>query len=155
MSSAAGNPRLRLVGTDDVAAREQWVRHRRARHDITRENRAAAANPSLDPTDPRWVLAVRAYSQLQGSALSPERRDRVLRTARHLGIRPFDANVIIAITQDHARRGEPLSDAAGTLGVVPLPRQTRHTSATPARWAAALLLAAAANIILIWWLLSG
>ena len=131
----------------------------RARRDaVGRENRAAAANTKLSPTDPRWVLAVRAYSQLQGSALTPERRERVLETARLLGVRPFDANVIIAIAQDHARRGEPLAGAAPTLSIVARPpedspraRRTRRAW-TALRWIAALAAAITATTLLIRWL---
>ncbi len=131
----------------------------RARRDaVGRENRAAAANTELSPTDPRWVLAVRAYSQLQGSALTPERRERVLETARLLGVRPFDANVIIAIAQDHARRGETLAEAAPTLSIVARPPEdggrTHQTSRTwtALRWIAAVAAAITATVLLIRWL---
>ena len=126
----------------------------RARRDaVARENRAAAGNTKLSPTDPRWVLAVRAYSQLQGSALTPERRERVLETARLLGVRPFDANLIIAIAQDHARRGETLAEAAPTLSIVARPpeHQTSRTS-TALRWIAAVAAAITATLLLIRWL---
>ena len=128
----------------------------RARRDaVARENRAAAGNTKLSPTDPRWVLAVRAYSQLQGSALTPERRERVLETARLLGVRPFDANLIIAIAQDHARRGEPLTEAAPTLSILARPPEnggrTRWTG-TAFRWIAAVAAAITATVLLIRWL---
>ncbi len=155
MSSAAHNPHLRLVGTDDPIAHANWVRNRRARQEVTRANRAAAQNPTLEPTDPRWVLAVRAYSQLQGSALTPERRERVMRTARHLGVRPFDANVIVAIVQDQARRGEGLSGAAPTLELIKRPERVRSAGSAWMRWVAAIATAIAANALLIMWLLRG
>ena len=105
------HPHLRLAAGDDVT----W---RRAR-EVTSENRAAAAHVELDPTDPRWVLAVRTHAQLQGAMLTPERRRRVMRTAEVLGVRPFEANVIIAVVQHTARMGRPLGDAVPTLAVVP------------------------------------
>jgi len=154
MSSAASHPRLRLVGTDDAAARANWARNRQARQNIIRENRLAAENPALDPADPRWVLAVRTQSQLQGTALTPERRARVMRTARMLGIRPFDANVIIAIVQDQARRGEHLSQAVPTLAMLSRPKRPVSTAAAVFRWIAALGAAAAATILLIRWLIA-
>ncbi len=150
MDIHASQPRLRLVGSDDLKA----VTSRRAARDVADENRAAAGNPDLDPTDPRWVLAARTHSQLQGSTLTPERRARVLRTARQLGVRPFEANLIIAIVQDHARRGASLATAADTLTLLrdPRPRPTRRETWT--RWITAGLIALAANALFIWWLIS-
>ena len=139
-------PRLRLVGSDDPKAVTSW----RAARDVADENRAAAGNPSLDPTDPRWVLAARTHSQLQGSTLTPERRARVLRTARQLGVRPFEASVIIAIVQDQARRGAPLAKAADTLTLLRDPRPRPTPRETWARWLAAGPTALAANALLAW-----
>ena len=100
---------------------------------------------------------MRAQSQLQGTALTPERRARVMRTAEQLGIRPFDANMIIAVVQDHARRGEDLADAATALAGVqhterrrPSREITRTSIAT--RLLLAAMLAALINAILITWL---
>ena len=128
MSTVDAQPHLRLVGAADG-----WTDAlTRARQAVADENRAAAANRSLNPTDPRWVLAARAYSQLQGSALTYERRMRVMRTARRLGVRPFDANLIIAIVQDQARRGRGLPEAAGTIALLE-PPGTRSAGGTWAR----------------------
>ncbi len=150
MDINTSQPRLRLVGSDDLKAVTSW----RAARDVADENRAAALNPDLDPTDPRWVLAARTHSQLQGSTLTPERRARVLRTARQLGVRTFEANVIIAIVQDHARRGAPLAKAADTLTLLRDPRAARKSRAVWPRWLAAGLTALAANALLVWWLIS-
>ncbi len=70
-----------------------------------------------------------------------------------MGVRPFDANLIIAIVQDHARRGKVLGDAAGTVALLEPPpqRRDRDEQAT-LRWATAILTALVANIFLIWWL---
>ena len=148
MSSIRAHPHLRLVGVfeapDGVA--------QRARQAVTRENKAAATNPGLDPTDPRWVLAVRAYSQLQGSSLTPTRREKLIQSARATGVRPFDANLIIAIVQDHARRGKDLGDAAGTVALLEPPRRRGRDEQATLRWATAILTAVVANIFLIWWL---
>ncbi len=150
MDIHASQPRLRLVGSDDREAVTSW----RAARDVADENRAAAGNPSLDPADPRWVLAARTHSQLQGSTLTPERRARVLRTARQLGVRPFEASVIIAIVQDHARRSAPLAQAADTLALLHDPRTASQSRAAWTRWLAVGLTALAANALLIWWLIS-
>lgn len=147
MSSVPAHPHLRLVRpdeADDPGARARW--------EVAGENRAAAANTRLDPTDPRWVLAVRAYTQLQGSALTLDRRRRVMRLARQLGIRPFDASLIIAIAQDRARRGDDLAEAAGTLAILDKPGRGRPARGDLARWVAVLATATVANALLIWWL---
>lgn len=58
-------------------------------------------------TDPRWVLAIRTAEQLQGTILPPTQRARLIRLGRLIGLTAFDANLIIAIVQDRARRGYP------------------------------------------------
>jgi hypothetical protein len=150
MSSINAQPHLRLVGSG------RWwdPAERAARQAVTAENRAAAGNRGLSPTDPRWVLAARAYAQLQGSAMTYDRRVRVLRTARRLGVRPFDANLIIAIVQDQARRGRSLPEAAGTIALLEPPKR-RSAGWTWARWIVAALCAVGANAFLIWWLTGG
>ena len=151
--SSVPTPHLRLVGLDDSEALVEWLARRKARQDVANENRRAGQNRALSPTDPRWVLAVRAYGQLQGSTLTPERRERVMRTARQLGVRPFDANVIVAVVQDHARRGVDLGAAEGTLALLKSP-QRRPGRFILLRWAAAVIASLAANALLVWWLLS-
>jgi hypothetical protein len=148
--NAAFQPQLRLVGGDEQS-RARWRRERAAAHAVAAENRAAHAGP-LAHADPRWVLAARAYAQLQGPVLTPERREAVMRTARALGVRPFDASVIIAIVQDHARTGRDLADAGATLALLP-PVQPRAAARSAwARWLGALTVAAGATALLAWWL---
>jgi hypothetical protein len=68
---------------------------------------------TIAPTDPRWVLAARAALSLSGgraAILIPEKRRALDACARRLGLRPFDASLIIAIVQDAVRRGEWLPD---------------------------------------------
>ncbi len=147
---------LRLVDCGESSALSPLMdaaRSRRDRQSVMRANRAAAQNPELDPTDPRWVLAARAHSQLEGSMLTPDRRLRVMRTAQVLGVRPFDASLIIAIVQDRARRGEPLHDAIATLQLVRKPA-TRRPARIGWRWLAAFVTAAVVNATLLWWLLA-
>ncbi|MHC5024040.1 MAG: hypothetical protein ACYTGG_09020 [Planctomycetota bacterium] len=154
MASVTPHPHLRIVGTDDPVAVARWARHRSARTAVSRETRAASANQSLDPADPRWVLAMRAYSQLQGSTLTPDRRERVLDTARRLGVRPFDANVIIAMVQDRARRGEPIASAAPTLDLLADPRMQQRRGAWRV-WLLAITTAAALTFVIIRWIAGG
>jgi hypothetical protein len=139
---------------DPLPARSTALSHAVARRAVAAENRAASGNTTLNPTDPRWVLAARAYSQLQGVTLSPERRDRVMRTAETLGIRPFDASVIIAIVQDQARRRQPLGAAQPMLELIDRPALPGANRSIWVRWLGAAVLAVLANLILIWWLLS-
>lgn len=120
MSSASGQIRLRLVG--DPAGigtagggerRAMSEAERRARAAIARENRSASG---LSATDARWVVATRAAEALEGGRLGilrPERRRHIATLATRLGLRPFDANLIMAIVQDSARSGA----AGGALGV--------------------------------------
>ena len=151
-SPAAHQPRLRLVGTGDPSADEGWARAQSDRAAVAAENRAAAGNPALDPADPRWVLAVRTAAALQGSALTPERRARVMRTARRIGLRPFDANLIIAIVQDHARRRRDLSEADGLLRLVARAQPAPSAPSGWLRWAAAIAAAATGTMLLVRWL---
>lgn len=70
--------------------------------------------PALSALDPRWVFAVLATKALEGgraAILRPEARQRLLREAARMGLRPFDANLVIAVVQDGARSGE------GALGL--------------------------------------
>ncbi|MCK4871512.1 MAG: hypothetical protein KAS72_02190 [Phycisphaerales bacterium] len=95
---------------------------------VAHENRLAAES-QLHPGDARWVLAIRAAQALQGAQLRPAHRTKLLRLATHLGMRPFDANLVIAIVQDRARRGELddrpgsgiTADIARDLALVPAP----------------------------------
>lgn len=49
---------------------------------------------------------MRVAQALEGAQLRPQKRQKLLELATHLGMRPFDANLIIALVQDRARRGE-------------------------------------------------
>jgi hypothetical protein len=79
-------------------------------------------------TDPRWVLALRTSERLQGTILPPEDREQLLSLGRTLGLTPFDSNLVIAIVQDQARRGQPAEHCpqAGVaqLAMVPRPRRS-------------------------------
>ncbi len=90
----------------------------------------AAAGPNMgepirEASDPRWVLAVRTAESLEGTVLRPEKRERLVHLGKILGLSPFDANLVIAIVQDQARRGFAPSycPTAGEpqLRLVPLP----------------------------------
>ncbi|MGE3109929.1 MAG: hypothetical protein AB7G11_03955 [Phycisphaerales bacterium] len=79
-----------------------------ARARIAAENESAS---ELRADDARWMLARSVAGMLEGAAggnqpaaarLRPERRRRVHELATRLGLRAFDANLIIAVVQDAA-----------------------------------------------------
>lgn len=69
---------------------------------------------SLEPGDARWVFAVRVAAAIEGeraAVITPGKRDRLMKLAKMLGLRDFDATLIIAIVQDSVRCGvEPLGN---------------------------------------------
>jgi len=81
---------------------------------------------------------VRTAELLQGNILSPERRERIIRMARLFDLTPFDANMIIAIVQDQARRGiaPHLCPAAGEpqLRMITPPKRTTILQAIGSRY---------------------
>jgi hypothetical protein len=103
----------------------------------------------LHPTDPRWVLAIRAAESMQGAILPSEQRDRLIRIGRTMGLNAFEANLVIAIVQDQARRGSGPREAADLLKMVPTHGE-RETRRSP--WLVAGLLAGliAIEAIAIW-----
>jgi len=113
-------PSLRLVVDGDVLP-PQSDRMREAsspskvRRGIARENREAAA---MQRDDARLVFAQRVAANLEGgkaAILRPEVRQRLLTESASMGLRPFDANLIIAVAQDAAQRGV-MTDACDVLG---------------------------------------
>jgi hypothetical protein len=122
-----------------------------ARHVMPLGNTAAA-----EEIDPRWVLAVAAARMLEGgrAAILPNgSRERVLRLASSLGLRAFDAALVIAIVQDAARRGEPLGGAvAERLRMVRASSGLAHGGSTSA-WIASVAAAASMFAAMIAWLL--
>ncbi len=90
----------------EIAAPAPAKRVRAATREIVRENRQAA---SLTPSEAREILTARVSELVQGgraAILTPEHRARAVRIARMLGVRDFDAHLVIAVVQDRARRGE-------------------------------------------------
>jgi len=125
---------------------------------------AARVAQTLETADPRWVLALRVAESLEGPMLSPQRRRSLIRMGKVFGLTAFDANLIIAIVQDQARRGfrpevcPRMGEAQ--LSMVPLPRRAKLLSlgTTPARrWLtiALLIVAMAATELAVLWLVFG
>ncbi len=89
---------------------------------IARETRRAAINPDMQSADPRWILAAEIEKELDGSALPPANRRRLLQLAHRLQLRPFDANLVIAVVQDAARcgtLGEGADSIQDSLAIIP------------------------------------
>lgn len=156
MAAHAQSTRLRLVG--DRRTRDDLVNQQ-----VADEMRAAASMRSLDPTDPRLVLATRTQQLLQGPALSPDRRRELLDFAHDLGMRPFDANLVIAIVQDQARQdgaqAAPPTPITHRLQIVGAPT-THPAPERTARHAGLALVTSVLGAIgvttwLVFWLLGG
>jgi len=129
----------------------------RAASAVAAENRSAG---SIDAVDARWVLATVVARELEGgraAVLSPERRRAVLAAGAKLGLRPFDAGLVVAIVQDGARTGEgALSRGVEQrLRLVGAPRASRGAAPAPV-WLyllAALGLAAGWIALAVAWIL--
>jgi hypothetical protein len=144
----------------EIAPPAPAKRVRAAAREIVRENRQAA---TLTPSEAREILTARVAELIQGgraAILTPEHRARAVRIARMLGVRDFDAQLVIAVVQDRARRGEIESGQTGlspaTVAQAPLRARRRllPESGTIAllQLAAALMLAAALLLGVMNWL---
>lgn len=109
--------RLRLVSRDG----DEVIDHRR---EVARENHASRV---VGPQDARWLLAERVQRSMEGgraAVLRPEARRRLVAGAVREGLRPFDANLVIAIVQDAAQRGEAIeATPSARLSLVPPPER--------------------------------
>jgi len=104
---SASIPPLRLVnnGTFPDGA-PLPARHGAPRLRVARENSVAAGISAIDA---RWVFAVQVAQSIEGgraAILPPDRRHKLATLARGMGLRPFDASLIIAVVQDGIRSGE-------------------------------------------------
>lgn len=147
-----------LVGDATQPERPSEAIRQAARElEVARANRQAA---SIDAADARWVFACRVAASMEGgrsAILRPEARDRLLSQATRLGLRQFDANLVIAIVQDSARCGqEPLGLA--TAERLPLIRQahTPNPASLPvmARFAIAMMVGVVLAATMVRWVLS-
>ena len=117
-------PPLRLTGAPGVRALP-------ARHALSPGRDTEP--PPIEPTDARWVFAVRVSQKLEGgrrAILRPENRERLHKDAKALGLRPFDSSLIIAIVQDAARAGHALGPSAAERLMLVRPAPVRR-GATP------------------------
>lgn len=119
---------------------------------VLREAVTSVSEPVLESRDPRWVLALRTAEALEGPILRPEKRQRLLRLGRVMGLSPFAANLVIAVVQDRARRGvgrdELTHAAAADLALIPQSQpRGGNVWATTAAVAALLVMQA---LVLLW-----
>jgi hypothetical protein len=91
---------------------------------------AGSGHAIAGTSDPRWVLAVRVAEQLEGAVLPPAKRENLLQLGKVFGLTVFDANLIIAIVQDQARRGH----AAAYCPTAGEPQLRMVPPPTPTRW---------------------
>jgi hypothetical protein len=114
---ALNQPSLRFSHEAEQAATPARVTA--ARRAIAQENHAAA----LQSDDVRWMFAQQVQSSIEGgraAIVRPQVRQQLVADAQRLGLRPFDANLVIAIAQDAARHGEDLHETAvHRLAMVP------------------------------------
>jgi len=145
---AAGRGGLRLVGDDPGLKGPAWGTVILGR----------AKEPIVEPTDPRWVLAVRTAEQLEGSVLRPEKRQRLVRVGQMMGLTTFDCHLIIAMVQDRARRGRAAelcpAAVADQLALVPKPEgRGRDRRGDLWRVAAMAVLLVAMQMLALMWVL--
>ena len=104
-------------------------------------DRAPLDRPDSGERAARFFLAL-VTRRIQGgraAILAPGDRADLLESARRLGLRPFDAALLIAVVQDRVRRGEdPM--APGALPFTPglTPTRGGHASPLARAWALAI-----------------
>ena len=110
-------PHLRFAEASVEAIKPSQVAA--ARRAIAQENHAAA----LGADDTRWLFAHHVQESIEGgraAIMRPDARRRLVTQASKMGLKPFDANLVIAIVQDAARHGEDLEEtASGRLALIP------------------------------------
>lgn len=124
----------------------------------TREWQARAetvAAAGLAAHDARWVTAARATQAIEGgraAVLRPEVRARLVSSAERMGLRPFDANLVLAIVQDAARQGKTIQDA-DTVDRLALVRGRAPRGRKGGGFALLCVgLSAMWAVLLVWWL---
>lgn len=115
----------------------------------------------LQPLDARWVMALDVWNTIEGgraAMIAPSKRRELIAAGVARGMREFDANLVIAIVQDAARRGEmPPIDPAGSVisaSLAMLKPARKPLSRRLVALAGTVLLALSFFAILVAWLLS-
>jgi hypothetical protein len=161
---ASAGPLLRLVGADGdpshrtlrvVNAAGDRRRVSAGRAQVARENRAAAA-AGWGSDNPARELSRRVEQSLEGgraALIRPEVRRRLMVEARELGVKTFDASLVIALVQERAREGEVRVRAEQTASAPP-GRAARDWEAEADRLARRWLAALGLACFLLWGLIA-
>ncbi|MBL8964686.1 MAG: hypothetical protein KF787_02305 [Phycisphaeraceae bacterium] len=157
--SAAGHPTprvLRLVNAGD-GPQTSLLRsgNTPGTRRVVRANREASR---LEDDDVRWVFAQQVREALEGgraAILTPDRRRDLVAAGVRQGLRPFDANLVIAIVQDQAREPDEAVNAAIPPGLrmVRAPRPPAGIPSLAVVAAAILILAGLMVATLVAWLM--
>ena len=91
---------------DDWSLNRAFQQLDQTRRRVAIENGRAAGSRELRTASPHLTLATNVASRLQGSVLAPEDRETLVEEGRRMGIRDFDAHLVMAVVQDRARRCE-------------------------------------------------
>ena len=130
-SSQSVHPKLRLVGSDSQSVAGAGMRavtpeQVKRRMEVARENRLANQTAQkIDPGDLRIIFAIEVAKNLDGgraAILTPEKRQALVEDAARRGLKPFDANLVIAMVQHAAREGQSAESSTVTslLPLVPV-----------------------------------
>lgn len=150
------SPPLRLVRSAESSSIREADDARAVAHENTLAARLARRGAEADQ-DVREIFAQQAARVFEGgraAILRPESRRLLVGDARRLGLRPFEANLIIAVAQDAARSGFSSSDprAATLVKLIPGPVQESTSRMPVERFAMALAIAAFFVIAIIRWI---
>jgi len=102
---------------------------------------------------------------MEGQILRPEKRERLIRLGKVMGLSPFDAHMVLAVVQDQARRGIP-ADSCPAAGIhqlalispgnqEPAPWQLGHWKTNKLGlkpWLLVGLFIATEAVVVAWWL---
>lgn len=141
--NAAVSPSVTTLRERNTAACERA-------HNVAQAN-VRAANLSGD--DARWIFAQQVRHTLEGgraAILPPSRRRQLIDSATRQGMRPFDANLVIAIVQDDVRTSA--NSDLPTLSLVRPPQAPPGIAWTIGTCAAIGLLSLAMLSLLIAWI---
>lgn len=155
MALNSDTPSLRLTGFHPDSS-AQMLRQRDAAREVERENRQAShVTRELNEHDARIMFATRVATSLEGgqaAVLRPENRARLRQLANRMGIRDFDASLIVAIVQDAARRGEE-HDSPRSRSMIGLLNNAGVSTPRELFWsiAVAILMASVLLMMLVRW----
>jgi hypothetical protein len=90
------------VGTDSVLKLTDFAHLQKP---AKPQRNVPSIKPIKNPSDGRWVLAVRTAESIRHGRLAADKRERLLKLGKLLGLSPMDTNRIISVIVAHADRG--------------------------------------------------